>query len=62
MSFPLPDSARAWQDKIRKFVDEALIPHEVEAELNGGDLPEAVRAAHHKARQAGPEEPHEDQQ
>ncbi len=51
MSFPLSDSARAWQDKIRKFVDEALIPHEVEAELNGGDLPEAVRAAHHKAAQ-----------
>ena len=43
MPHPLPPSARAWQEKVRRFVDEELIPFEVEAEMNGGVLPEAVR-------------------
>ncbi|MEX0922828.1 MAG: acyl-CoA dehydrogenase family protein [Rhodovibrionaceae bacterium] len=51
MSFPLPESARAWQSKIRRFVDEALIPHEVEAELNGGELPKSVRNGHYARAQ-----------
>jgi len=36
------------QARARAFTDE-LIPFEVEAELNGGDLPKDVVAAH-KAR------------
>jgi acyl-CoA dehydrogenase len=43
MAHPLPPSARAWQEKVRRFVDEELIPFEVEAEMNGGVLPEGVR-------------------
>ena len=43
MPHPLPPSARAWQEKVRRFVDEELIPFEVEAEMNGGVLPDAVR-------------------
>ena len=43
MSFALPPSALEWRDKIRAFVDEELIPWEVEAELNGGELPPEVR-------------------
>ena len=33
MTLALPASARAWQAKIRAFVDRELIPHEVEAEM-----------------------------
>jgi acyl-CoA dehydrogenase len=43
MPHPLPPAARAWQEKVRRFVDEELIPFEVEAEMNGGVLPDAVR-------------------
>ena len=54
MPHPLPASARAWQEKVRRFVDEELIPFEVEAEMNGGVLPEAVRERHRrKAREIG---------
>jgi len=42
--FELPEAARAWQRKMRGFVDEELIPWEVEAELHGGELPADVRA------------------
>jgi alkylation response protein AidB-like acyl-CoA dehydrogenase len=51
---PLPASARAWQEKVRRFVDEELIPFEVEAEMNGGLLPEGVRELHRRrAREIG---------
>jgi acyl-CoA dehydrogenase len=54
MAHPLPASARAWQDKVRRFVDEELIPFEVEAEMNGGLLPEGVRDLHRRrAREIG---------
>jgi alkylation response protein AidB-like acyl-CoA dehydrogenase len=43
MPYPLPPSARAWQEKVRRFVSEELIPHEVEAEMNGGELPPEIR-------------------
>ncbi len=44
MTFALPPSALEWRAKIRRFVDEELIPHEVTAEMNGGELaPELVR-------------------
>ena len=46
MAYRLPDSAIAWLARIRRFADEDLIPWEVEAELNGGELPAAVRARH----------------
>src|SRR5262252_1860293 len=54
MPHPLPASARAWQEKVGRFVDEELIPFEVEAEMNGGLLPEEVRQRHRRrARETG---------
>ncbi len=54
MPYPLPPQARAWQEKVRRFVREELIPHEVEAEMNGGELPPEVRARHRRrAREIG---------
>ena len=46
MTYPLPESARTWQAKLRTFVETELIPHEVEAEMNGGELPAEVTARH----------------
>jgi acyl-CoA dehydrogenase len=43
MSYALPPGARAWQEKVGRFVTDALIPHEVEAEMDGGHLPPALR-------------------
>jgi len=48
MPYPLPPAARAWQEKVRRFVAEELIPHEVEAEMNGGLLPDALRQRHRR--------------
>ena len=48
MSYPLPPQARAWQEKVRRFVAAELIPHEVEAEMNGGVLPAAIVARHRR--------------
>lgn len=48
MSFTLPDSALEWQARIRGFVDEELIPWEVEAEMNDGEIPPDVAARHEK--------------
>ena len=31
-----------WQAKIRHFVDKELIPWEIEAEMNGGIIPESA--------------------
>jgi alkylation response protein AidB-like acyl-CoA dehydrogenase len=54
MAYPLPAPARAWQEKVRRFVDQELIPWEVEAELHGGELPPEVRKRHrHMARELG---------
>ncbi|MFB3738208.1 MAG: acyl-CoA dehydrogenase family protein [Candidatus Velamenicoccus archaeovorus] len=38
----MSDQDRAVRDAARAFVDEELIPHEVEAELHDGELPPAV--------------------
>jgi acyl-CoA dehydrogenase len=38
----LTDEDRDIQARARSFVDQELIPHEVEAEMNGGQLPPAV--------------------
>ena len=42
MKIELSASALEWQSKARSYADEYLQPHEVEAELNGGDLPAAI--------------------
>ena len=42
MKIELSSSALEWQAKARTYADEYLQPHEVEAELNGGVLPEKV--------------------
>lgn len=47
MKIELDAGAGAWQARARELAD-ALQPHEVEAELNGGELPAEVRAAHKK--------------
>ena len=46
MTFTLPASARHWQETVCSFVDDDLIPWEVEAEMNGGELPPTVRKGH----------------
>jgi alkylation response protein AidB-like acyl-CoA dehydrogenase len=46
MDFRLSADAAAWRDRIRRFADEKLKPHEVEAEMNGGSIPPKVRDAH----------------
>lgn len=42
MKIELSESALAWQDKAREYADTYLQPHEVEAELNGGVLPDEI--------------------
>ena len=39
---------REIQGRARRFVDDELIPHEVEAEMNGGRLSGDVRDKHHR--------------
>jgi alkylation response protein AidB-like acyl-CoA dehydrogenase len=48
MDIKLSEQARAWRDKARRFVDEELIPREVEAELNEGRLPPEIMQRHKK--------------
>ncbi len=40
------EESAAWQAKARRFVDEELIPHEIEAELNQGELATEVKQRH----------------
>jgi acyl-CoA dehydrogenase len=42
MAFPMTDEDRAVQERARAWVDEDLIPYEVEAEMHAGELPEDV--------------------
>jgi acyl-CoA dehydrogenase len=42
----MTDQDRELQERARRLVDEELIPFEVDAELNGGELPEAVTDRH----------------
>jgi len=54
MKLPLDTTALEWQQKARRFAEEELIPHEVEAELNDGRLPKAVsRRQHDRAMDLG---------
>ena len=39
MDIQLSDGARKWQQTAREFADNYLQPHEIEAELNNGELP-----------------------
>jgi len=48
MKLNLDATARAWADKARRFAEEQLIPHEIEAEMNGGRLPAEVSKRHKK--------------
>lgn len=54
MQMDLSKSTLSWQRSVRNYVDEALIPHEVETELNHGELPaEIYRAIHDRAIELG---------
>jgi len=53
MTYPMTEEDLAIQAKARAFMDE-LIPYEVEAELNGGELsPEVVAAHEARVREIG---------
>ncbi|MGZ8604358.1 MAG: acyl-CoA dehydrogenase family protein [Actinomycetota bacterium] len=47
-TYALSDEERAIQERTRRFVDEDLIPHEVEAEMHGGRLPDQLRERHRR--------------
>ena len=42
MKIELSEAALEWQRKAREYTDEYLQPHEVEAELNQGELPDKI--------------------
>lgn len=47
MDVPVSDSTQQWRAKIRTFAESELIPWEVEAEMNGGVIPQEVSRRHH---------------
>jgi acyl-CoA dehydrogenase len=49
MTFSLSPEAAQWRDKARHFVDGELRPHELEAEMNEGRIPERARKGHEQA-------------
>jgi acyl-CoA dehydrogenase len=54
MTYQLSEEEFEIQARARKFVDEELIPYEVEAEMNNGELPPDVKARHRRrARELG---------
>ncbi len=54
MAYPMSDEDREVQERARRFVDEELIPYEVEAEMHGGQLPpEVLEAQRRRARELG---------
>src|SRR5688572_27368448 len=48
MDVALDAEAREWRERAFRFATEELIPHEVEAELNGGRLAPEVEKRHRK--------------
>jgi acyl-CoA dehydrogenase len=52
LSLSLSDEERDIRQKARTFVDEELIPYEVEAEMNGGRLPGEVKERHRRRARA----------
>jgi hypothetical protein len=54
MAAGLSDADRELQARTRNFANEELIPWEVHAEMNNGEIPEDVKARHEMvARQLG---------
>lgn len=54
MNIDISESAKTWQAKARAFADEYLAPHEVQAELNDGELPaEITRRNRERALELG---------
>ncbi len=54
MPYPLPAEARALQAAVRRYVDEELVPWEVHAEMNHGEVPPEILARQKKlARDLG---------
>ena len=47
MNYPVTDEDRDVLERARTLVAE-LIPHEVEAEMNGGELPPEIKERHHR--------------
>jgi acyl-CoA dehydrogenase len=47
-SYPMSEDDRRIQETARGFVDEELIPHEVEAEMAGGRISDELRERHHR--------------
>jgi len=52
MSYPLPPRAREIQQRVRRFVSEELMPWEVHAEMNSGEIPDEVRLRHRAGAKA----------
>jgi hypothetical protein len=48
MEIQLDQTATLWKEKAYRFAVDELIPHEVAAELNGGELPGTVARRHKK--------------
>ncbi|HEY8116205.1 MAG TPA: acyl-CoA dehydrogenase family protein, partial [Actinomycetota bacterium] len=46
-TYPMSEADREIQERARRFMDEELIPLEIETELSGGKLSEDVREKHH---------------
>ena len=54
MNYPTTDDDRNVLERARTLV-EALIPYEVEAEMNDGEVPPDVKKRHHElVRELGP--------
>jgi acyl-CoA dehydrogenase len=54
MQITLTSESLAWQQAVRKYVDNTLVPQEVATEMNGGELPaETMRDIHDQAVQLG---------
>jgi acyl-CoA dehydrogenase len=49
MPYPLSSEARALQAAVRRYVDDELIPWEVHAEMNHGEVPPEILARQKKA-------------
>jgi alkylation response protein AidB-like acyl-CoA dehydrogenase len=47
-TYLMSDHEREIQERARRFVDQELIPHEVEAEMNGGQVAPELRERHHR--------------
>jgi acyl-CoA dehydrogenase len=47
-TYPMSDEDREIQERARRFVDDELIPHEVEAEMNDGRISDDLRERHHR--------------